>query len=919
VSRSTWWRSPHWRKAPFALVHHRSALVAVALSGFLVALAAASAPFVTTATASAALKNKLVDLAPLATGLKISGPLEPLPTAHGLADAAQRRSEAAAKLSAELGLERPIFTVESSMPGAVLNGNGDTRVTLMARSEALRHVQLISSAKGDGIWISGMTAGTTRLRPGGVLRLQYSSQPRSPTRTVGLRVKGIYRALDRSAPDAYWANFVDDIFPKGVDPPPPQRYVFVTFDDLYRTTSALSTVRTVHDRGRTFRFASGPQLWATTEMAVEPHGLTLARARALTGRFDELERSLGRSALGRDLGCSTPGPVTPPGDRRLLCSISSSLSAAVTLANANAAAISPVVSLLSGAGVGITLAVAGAAGVFLVRRRRAEAALLFARGEHVATFTARSLVEMLLPAIAGGAAGFAAALALTQLFAPAGSVDGRTAAAAATHAAIACFAGLVLAAAAAAGVFLHLFDTGTAGRRWVRRLPWELPLLAAAGWLLHDVLTGGGIARSPTGSGGHPTLAVFVVPLLLVAGVAGLATRSLRQILRARPGKGEGLPTPLFLALRRASAGRALLTALLVVAAVCFGAYFYAEALAASVDRSVDEKAYIAYGGDVQGIVSDSANLPRSFAYPLTKVDYANQAATLGSSDVAADVMAIDPASLGSVIRWYPDWGPDPRTRLRDLADSTDRLPVIASRSVPAGTAAIRLEGVRLPIRIVSRVAAFPGMSVGVPFVVVARGAVDAAAARAHLLNPLGVTQTYLWAKGPPAQVSQALARPPFETAFLTNVDEFRHDPDVLLATRTFTYLRLIAATAGMLVFIGLLLYLQARQRSQAVASALTARMGLRRSAETLSLSVELAAIALFSAALGGLTALLTAKPIAGHVDPLPDHPPVPAPVIPVTSIMLALLGLLVVSAAAGAVTSWLSRRADTSEALRVA
>src|SRR5207249_10405674 len=139
-------------------------------------------------------------------------------------------------------------------------------------------------------------------------------------------------------------------------------------------------------------------------------------------------------------------------------------------------------------------------------------------------------------------------------------------------------------------------------------------------------------------------------------------------------------------------------------------------------------------------------------------------------------------------------------------------------------------------------------------------------------------------------------------------------DPDVLLAGRTFTYLRLIAAAAGALVFLGLLLYLQARQRSQVVASALAARMGFRRSAETFSLSVELAAIALFAAVLGGSVALLAANPIVAHVDPLPDDPPAPAPVIPLAAIVAALLGLLLVAFAAGAVTSWLSRRADTSE-----
>ena len=45
---------------------------------------------------------------------------------------------------------------------------------------------------------------------------------------------------------------------------------------------------------------------------------------------------------------------------------------------------------------------------------------------------------------------------------------------------------------------------------------------------------------------------------------------------------------------------------LAVVSAVAFGAYFYAEAVAGSLARGVDEKAYVAYGGDVQGVVSDT-------------------------------------------------------------------------------------------------------------------------------------------------------------------------------------------------------------------------------------------------------------------------------------------------------------------------
>ena len=108
---------------------------------------------------------------------------------------------------------------------------------------------------------------------------------------------------------------------------------------------------------------------------------------------------------------------------RWKCTVVSSLSAAVILANDNASAVTPAITLLSDLGSGIALSVAAAAGVFLVRRRRAEAALLYARGEHVVVFAGRSALEAALPTLLGGAAGFGLAYGLTNTFAPAGSIS----------------------------------------------------------------------------------------------------------------------------------------------------------------------------------------------------------------------------------------------------------------------------------------------------------------------------------------------------------------------------------------------------------------------------------------------------------------------------------------------------------------
>ncbi len=890
--------------SPLVLWQHRAVLVSVLVSGFLVTLSASSGPLMTTATASAALKDKLVALSPLATGVEVAG-------LAGTSD----RASAAAALAHDLSLQPPVLTLEAPAIPATTNGasdvppsssvlsvrsaNGDIPVKLLARTGFRDHIQMLAETSRDGVWISDMTAQSAQVKPGGKIRLAYVE--REGSRLVSLRVKGIYRALDRGTPDASWANFLPQILLQGADPPPPARFIFMTDATFASTVRALGDVPVA----------------GTEEMAIDPAGVTLAKARTLTKRIAALNASLPQSARGHALGCSmVQGPAA--GETVSSCVVTSSLQSAVAVADQSAGAISPVAALLSIVGAGVALAVGASAGLFLVRRRRAEAALLFARGESVGFFAARTAIELFVPLAVGSATGFGVALALTGSFAPSGSLDGATITSAAVRATIATALALALACGAAASGFLRLYETGTRGvqRRW---LVWEVPLLAVAAWLLHDVQHGGGVVRNTASNASHPTLVVFLLPLLLVAGVAGLLTRVLRAFLRRRPGRADRLPLAVFFALRRLAGAGAVLPALVVVAGVAAGAFFYAQALNQSLTRAVAEKAAIAYGGDVQGLVSSTTPTPRGFDFPLTTVDYANQTATLGSeSGPQSDVLAVDGKTLGSVIHWYSDWGRDPRPLLRSLDATSGPLAAIANTLVPAATTAVWVSGVRVPIRIVARVRAFPGMSAGLPLVVLSRDGLAAAAKRAHVYTILTDVQTYAWANGPTAQVSAALARPPLNAWYLTGADDFRGDPDVKLAQRTFGYMRLIARIAAALVLIGLLLYAQARQRSQAIASAFMGRMGLRRAAEVGSLTLELAAILLAAAAIGGAVALAAAGPIIGHIDPLPDSPPVPSLAIPTGSIVASAAGIIVFAFIVALVTNWVSRRTDMSEALRV-
>src|SRR5262249_18396735 len=154
-------------------------------------------------------------------------------------------------------------------------------------------------------------------------------------KTVSVRVKGVYRALDATTPGPYWAHFLRKIFPPGVDPPPPVRYVLTTRGQFRGLVGSLSTHRT-----------SGPPVATMAELAVDPRNLTIARARTLSHSFARLRSQLRGSAFGKALGCTgpAPGPApflqigtgTPPH-----CRVASSLSSAVVIADRNVSEISP--------------------------------------------------------------------------------------------------------------------------------------------------------------------------------------------------------------------------------------------------------------------------------------------------------------------------------------------------------------------------------------------------------------------------------------------------------------------------------------------------------------------------------------------------------------------------------------------------
>jgi putative ABC transport system permease protein len=488
--------------------------------------------------------------------------------------------------------------------------------------------------------------------------------------------------------------------------------------------------------------------------------------------------------------------------------------------------------------------------------------------------------------------------------APAGTLAHDVLVQAAAVAAVAAVCALVAVAAGAWVARGPSVERAPRRSRFRRVLVWELAALAAACALFVAVEHGGGLAGNGD-VGAHPRLPTLCVPLLLAAGLGGLATRAVREPLRA----ARSRRTAVFLALRRLAAARSLLVLLVVTAAVAFAALVFAVVLQRSLATNSAEKAYVANGADAQGVVAVSAVLPRS-ATPATKVVELFNVARLDEPAARpVEVLAVDPRGLRRVLRWR--WQGDPDAALARLAASRARLPAIA---VGAGGAdGVWLGGRREPLDVVASLHAFPGMLAGQPLLVVPLPRLRAVAPHA-LDGALG----YVWVRGEGRAAARALARLPVAATYVTTVDDFLRRVDLSTASRSYGYLRLIAIGAAVIAFVALALYLHARARSQLVTSELLARMGLTRRRQAASVALEAAALVGFAAVVGGLAGVVSAHALVHTIDPLPQYAPAAFPVVPWAALAAGLAAVTVAAAAAGA-AAVLFARGDLAEAVRVA
>jgi hypothetical protein len=890
--------NPLWRQAALVFLRFPSLFGAIALAALLLALAVASRPLFVSSAASSALREELEDATRFGAGAavvyeSVSSRLHPAEA--NADDAIDRLNDALLPgLGGASDLDAPVLTVlgPAVTPGTEPGPSSQRQIRLLAKTDALAHVTKVAGREAGGFWIADEAAEFMGLEPGDDLYLHFES---GASRQV--RIDGIYRALWKEPRTPYWRSLAHFIYEQraGSRAGPPPTFLIGNREQV----AALSP----GGRG---------QLRLRWEWPLASTTLTLDEAERLEDRLRVFQQHAERLATRLRVtpeckGC--PTFVAPE------VSYSSSLPIAISAANARVSTLRGPADLLTVAGALVAVAVIGGAAAFAMARRRIEARVLFAHGASPGEIGVRAAVEAVLPVLVGSLVGLGLAVGLIVLVGP-GAVARSALVSAASAAGTVVPAAALLIGLISALLFRLSGDRRARGSRRPSFIPWEIPLLAVALVFLYLLRTRGAFGDGDGDEAGRPSLAILLFPLFFTAGFAGLAARALRRSFGGLRAAGR-LPAAPYLAVRRLSSAGRLASVLAASTAVCIGTFVYAQAVARSLEETVEAKSLLFVGSDVSGRTDYDREIESSFPLPTTKVSKLVEHSQLGEMNV--DVMVVDARTFASAAYFDQSWAGESLGGLVRMLDTGSRsLPVVLTgRESDASSLTVR--GVEMPIEIVATVQAFPGMSLRRPLVIAERGVFERAVDALGAPNPLASLSaaTHVWVRGDTDSTVRALEASRLRPFPILTAEQVRDNPHIRSVSQTFSYLRALGLAAGLLALAGAVLYLQARHRNRVISHALARRMGLTSRSHRSALALELGILLMVSFAVGTVLAMVAARLVVVELDapaPLPGGPLFRTPWALIAGALVALVAVTVLGALAA---DRRARRANVAEVIR--
>ena len=784
-----------------------------------------------------------------------------------------------------------------TLPGKGDPESGPVAGQIVSGTNAESAVDVIDGDGSKGAMIPDLIAEEVGVGPGDLIEIDG---------TQTLRVGGVYRALYSQPRSGYWSPWSEQIYQPCPDCPAPPQFILVGPEEAVRLTRDLRDpeqrdidygwVAPIADRSldvdeaREVRDYAARILDQVTDPETRLGGLFACCGRAfLSGFFSGRRDTEFRSSMPLVLREVDRRSATVEGPLRLLLI----------------------------AGLGVAAAVVAAAAAFAVAGRRTEAALLHARGWGPVRFAVKAVVEAAIPIALAGAAGLGLASWLIAVFGPAAPAAPSARTVSVTWAAAAAAGGLLVLGVVSGVSFIRTFEVHSLKRRlaWV---PWEIVAIVGAVLVLSRLNAGGALIEDVRLDILRPSALLLAFPVLFVAGFATLGARILVEVLRRTGPRASGRSPVTYLTVHRLT-GLPKLTIMLVGAsALCLGIFIDSQTMVRSLRATVNAKAGVFVGSDLQVLIDSNAPEQERFPLPITRATRVKYAGELSPGGIPFDMVGIDPETIVDAAFWVDSFSDEP------LGDLVARLPseggplpvlLVQGDGDPTGMAIAQTE---TPIEVVGRADAFPGVSSDDPVLVVDARSLDRRLGAASPLERPG-SRTEFWIAG---DTDEALASVAELEAFplgTLSAREVKEVPFIAAAIDTFAMLNVLGLAAAILVVGVLVVYLQARQRARSVSNVLSMRMGMRGAQARAALVLELLAMLLAAFVLGASTGMVAGGLIAPLLDPLRTIPPAPLFDAPIAIVSWTLIGVLVVSVAGGWFVHRRAAGVDLGEVLRVA
>jgi putative ABC transport system permease protein len=803
-----------------------------------------------------------------------------------VADVADYRDELLRRELDVRGLGAPVRTGRAALPIEAAAAAGSAQIRLVSRAGFRANVEVIAEAQSDGVWLADFTAADLGVQAEDEITL------RSADRSVRVRVAGIYRDLLTQPRTPYWAPLEAYIHTAPASDVRPPAFVLVEWDSYVSLSERLDSIQDV----------------VSWEFPIDAGPATMDERRAVLSGVDRFEREL-------------YDPSSQLWSAFERANFNEPLTGWLEQAAAVVSSINGPVEAISLGGLFLALAVMAGAGIFAHRRRKVEFALLEARGVSPMRVGATAALEAVVPVGIGASVGLASGWMLIRLFGPGGPIASPALTGAALRTAAFAAAGVLLfGLVAGLAVRTQSEERSHAIRRFATRVPWELILLLLAAAAFYELVTRG--AAPVEGAGDVPQVdrLLLLVPILLIAGLAGLAVRALRRLLPGLRAWGTRSSTAVFLASRRLAAVPRLAVLLVLASAVAVGILMYAATLSSSILATASQHSFLAVGSDVAAVYSGPPPELAAAPFPATTVARVSGVEFIVGEEEDMDLLAIDPATFEEVAFWDSAFA---KQALGDLVaglrSEQVRVPVIVvgDVSIPQDPV-LRVTSHDVPMTLVGTATTFPGRVGDRPIVVVDARALERALV-AEDASLSTIADGEVWAKASEAELLSFLRTLRTTVVRSISAEELRATPRFLALRWMFRFLEALGVLAGVVVLIGALLYLQTRQRQGEASYALSRRMGLTNAAHRRSVALEVAGMLGAAFIIGTIVAILVALLLYGRIDVVSEAAGVAIFRLPLAHLAVTAPVLLFFSWAGAALVQRRAAGTDVAQVMRLA